>query len=541
MKEKLLKFKNSVCKFVQSDWFIVLNALLILLGWSLDIWVPMLSVIAAINVLPLFFDRQTKHLFNLLMMFSFIMNTSRNDLMPYTPMLSLVLVMFVGIIFNSIFFKRSFVSLHPKNIKGFHASLLALIFPFAFAGVSSPAEVPLLTVAILALIILIGALYSFFTVCYYGTEERKQLPEYVLKILVASGVIVALEMIIVYAKVGNINDILQMMMSKKVHIGWAGPNNMAPLLSMAIPATLYFCIKKNYATPVLAAIALIEYALIFTTGCRGAILFTTLAMPAMLFYTLVKSENKLAFGATITVIFMVAVVLIAYYGDLFAGIFTTILNKRLESSGREELYKLAVDAFKTWPIFGAGWDYKTDLFFHSTFFQIIATMGVFGLIIFAVFYLWRYWTFFKLRKEPSTLALLASSILFEAYGMIDTNYFIPNFFLIMLFMTFAVEINVPEKSCLAFGGKDPVAHVVGFFRILADKVKPVKASDPYAQEPSQDVDQPQEETIDQPSESSAPEQNEPKQPSETAEQPSDTGEQPPEQEIPSPSSSEQET
>lgn len=476
MNKKLVKIKNFIFDLVQSDWFIVLNSALILLGWALNIWVPMLCVVSALNILPLFFDRRTKHLFILLMMFSFIMSTNRNELMPYAPMLAIVGAMLVGMIFNMIFFKRDLRPLLPKNIKGFHASLLALIVPFALAGVGSPSEKPLLTVAVLALIVILGVIYSFFTSAYSDTEERKDLPEYVLKILFASGLVVALEMIIFYIRVGDINQIVQAMMAKKVHLGWAGPNNMAPLLSISIPATLYFCLKKNFTTPLFAAIAMIEYALIFTTGCRGAILFTTLAMPAMLLYTIVKSENKLAFGVTISLLFIIAVVIVGYYGDIFANIITTILNKRLESSGREELYKLAIDTFKTWPILGAGWDHKTDLFYHSTFFQVLATMGLFGLIIFAIFYIWRYWTFFKMRKEPSTLALLAGMVLFEAYGFIDTNYFLPNFFTILLLMTFVVEINLPKNACRAFGGKDPVAHVVGFFRILLDRVKPVKAT-----------------------------------------------------------------
>ena len=472
MKERLTKILNLISKAVQSDWFIVLNAVLILFGWGFNIWIPMLCVIFVINTLPLFFDRHTKHLFNVLIMFSFIMSADRNELLKFAPLLALVGLLVVGMIFNLIFFKRSLKPLHPKNIKGFHASLLALMLPMSLASVGSPSEVPLFTLALFGLTLVFGFIYSFFTVCERDPEERAQLADYVLKILVASGIVISLEMLIFYGRIGDINQIVQAMMSKKVHLGWAGPNNMAPMLSICIPATLYFCIRKNFATPLLATLALVEYALIITTGCRGAILFTTLAMPAMLLYVIVKSENKVSFGVTVSLVFIVAIIIVAYYGNIFANIITTILNKRLDSSGREELYHLAIDTFKTWPIFGAGWDYKTDVFYHSTFFQILATMGVFGLAIFAVFYFWRYRTFFKARKDPSTMALLCGMLLFEAYGFIDTNYFVPNFFLILLVMTYAVEAKLPENSCRAFGGKDPVAHVVGYFRILADRVKP---------------------------------------------------------------------
>lgn len=479
MKERLLKIRNACSAFVGSEWFIALNAALIFLGWFFDIWVPMLAVIAVLDSLPLFFDRQTKPLFNLLMMFSFIMSADRGDIVRYAPVLSVFAVTVVGMVFNLIFFKRSLLPIHPKNLKGFNATLIALIFPFAFAGISSPAEDPIVTVTFLAMILLFGAVYSFFTVTCADDEAKGALPDYVIKILFASGIVVALEMIVYYARVGDINGIVQAMMEKKVDIGWAGPNNMAPLLSMAVPASFYFCLKKNYSTPLFATIALVEYALIISTGCRSSILFTTLAMSVMVFYVIVKSENKLAFGITVSVVFMVAIVLVAYYGNIFANIIASILNKRLDSSGRDELYRLAVDAFKTWPIFGAGWDYKRDMFFQSTFFQVMATMGLFGLVMFAIFYFWRYRTFFKMRKEPTAIALFCSMALFEANAFIDTNYFLPNFFIILMIMTFAVEINLPDDSCRAFGGKDPVAHVVGFFRIITDKVKPAKPAEPH--------------------------------------------------------------
>lgn len=476
MKEALLKIKNILSQAVQSDWFIVLNALIVVLGWSLKVWVPMLCVMAAINIVPLFFDRHVKHLFNLLMMYSFIICTPRGSFDRYTPVLAIVLALLVAVLFNLIFFRRKLSPLHPKDLKGFHASLLALIFPFAFAGITSPAEHPLLSVAILLLALVVCAVYSFFTVAFYDSDDKAALPQYVLKILVASGLVLTLEMLIFYGKIGDVNKIVQAMISKNMDLGWAQPNNVAPMLSMCIPATLYFCIRKNFATPVLTSLALVEYALIIFSGCRGAIILTTIALPAILMYVIVKSDNKVSFGVTVSLFFFIAVLLVAYYGEIFAHILSAILNRGLDPSDRDVLYRLAVDTFKTWPIFGAGWDYNTRYFFQSTFFQALATMGLFGLILLIVFYLWRYWTFFRMRKDPATLALFTGLIIFDAYGMLSNNFFLPHFFIILLVMTLAVEVNLPHNLCLAFGGKDPVAHVVGFFRILLDKVKPPKSS-----------------------------------------------------------------
>ncbi len=490
MKEKLKNILDMLTRFVDSDWFIALHAVLILLGWSLNVWIPMLSVMAAIDILPLFFKRQTKHVMILLSMFLFVISKDRNELMTSTSSISLiaiVAVLIVGMVFNLIFFRRSLMPLHPKNIKGFHASLAALIFAFAFAGLGSPYEIPLLTPLLILLVALIVFAYSFFVVTLSRDENKAELPEYMLKILFASGVVIAIEMTIFYARIGNVNDIVEAIVRKRVHLGWAGPNNMAPILSMTIPATLYFCLKKNYATPLFTVIALIEYVLILFSGCRGAILFSTLSLPAVMLYVAQKTENRKSYPITIVVMFAIAVVLVAYYGEIFAEIINGFLSKGLDPTRRDEIYRLAIDVFRTWPAFGAGWDYKTDIYFHSTFFQIIATMGVFGFILFAILYFWRYKTFLKMRKDPACLALLVGMLAFEGYGMIDTNYFLPNCFILLMLMTFVAEVNVPEGTCLAFGGKDPVAHVVGFFRILADNVKPAKPAEPHEAEGSEEI------------------------------------------------------
>ena len=93
--------------------------------------------------------------------------------------------------------------------------------------------------------------------------------------------------------------------------------------------------------------ATLEYIFIISTGCRGAILFTTIAMPAMCLYVMAKSENKVLFGVTLSVLFAAIIFVCAYYGEYVSKILTTILNKGLDSSGRVEmLYPEAIEVFQ---------------------------------------------------------------------------------------------------------------------------------------------------------------------------------------------------
>ncbi len=486
LKQGFDKFLALAKKFFGSDFYIALQAILILLGWSLKIWVPMLCVVAALGALPLFLFRDSKPLLVPLVMFTVIIRDNRHHLNSFAPLLVIVAVLVAAMIFNLIRFKRSFKPLLPQNIKGFHLSLIALAIPFAFGGVGSPYDHPLAVLTAFALVLVIAGAYTYFTVTLRDSEDREKLPEYILKTLFATGVVITIQLIIYYAGLGDINEVLTAMSRKNIALGWAGPNNVAPMLSICVPATLYFCIKRNMFTPLFTFLALVEYVLIITTGCRGAILFTTIAMPPMILYVAVKSENKVSFILSVSVIFLVGVVLCAYYGNKVVEVLSVMLRKGLDDSNRSSLYDSAIKAFRQWPIFGAGWDYRlgglakndyTPYWYHSTFFQILATMGLVGLVTFVFFYFWRYRTFLVMAKHPACLALLAGHALFDAYGMIDTNFFGPTFFIILLVMTIVVEVNVPDNKCRAFAGHNPFSELASYFRYVSEKKRSAREAE----------------------------------------------------------------
>lgn len=484
MKEKLTKAISYFNKFVQSDWFILFVGLFVFIGWVTGAWVPLLCIITAISIIPLFLSKETKHLLVPIMTFTFIISANRHALNSFAPLIVLLGLLVVGAVFNLVRFRRdrqSWAILHPTKIKGFHCALIALIIPFAFGGLGSPYEHPLAVLAALAIVILMVLVYTFFMVTNQDCERKSELGEYILKILFISGILVSLQLVIYFARLGDLEQIKQAIIDRNIELGWAGKNNVAPIISMCIPAGFYFSIKKSKLSPLFVLVALAEYALLFTTSCRGAILFTTLAMPAMLLYTVVKSENKLAFGITVCVAFAVAMVLVAYYGKLVTEIVGSFLGKGLDSAGRNEnIYPIAIDAFKHWPIFGAGWDYKlgdlagdgyTPYWYHSTALQILATMGIVGVIAFAFFYFWRYRTMLAHRKNPAYIALLAGLLLFDLYGMIDTNFFGPTFFAMLLCITFVAEINLPKDRYRAFGGRNPFSDIANGCKRIVTSIK----------------------------------------------------------------------
>ncbi len=450
---------NAIDKFVQSDLMIVFNALFIILGWCFDIWVPMLAVVIALNILPLFFFKSTKHLLSILILFMLAIRTNRHALGDYVYMLALVPVLFVGILVNLIRFKRSFKSMRPRKIRGFHVSLLALVIPFALGGVGSQTENVWAILIALAFIVLVGLGYSFMWVTNVDDENKQNLMDYVIKNLAMMGVITAIQCLIVLSKVdGSLQEIITFITSNRSYfdVGWAGPNNIGITLAMCVPATLYLCVKKNYLTPLFVLIAVCEFALIFLTGSRGSVLVALATIVPILLYVIVKSENKLLFGVSVSAAIIGVAVIILSKSYIIDAITSRFANLGLSSNGRfDGLFVEAIDNFKQHPFFGVGWDYRlggltsdnySPYWFHSTALQILANMGVVGIVAFLPFYFFRYTTFLRLmKKSVPACALFASTLIFEAYGMMDTLYFSPTFFIIMVIMTFACEINLPER------------------------------------------------------------------------------------------------
>lgn len=466
MKEKIARGMKKTNRFIQSDYFIALMGVLTFVGWYFKIWVAMIFVMLTISIIPLFLFKDTKHLLCFLTMFTFLISDNRHDLDSYKFLLiPFILLLVAGFVVSLVRFKRDWSVLAPKKLKGIHLSLLLLIIPFALGGVGSPTDNGLAIFVVALLVALIGFGYSFFVVTNTGAEKKKMM-DYLLKIFYVIGVVVLFEFIVQLLEFETFEQ-MQAVMSDKGQwsLGWGGANNVAPIFLLSIPATLFMCIRKNKFTPIFVLIVFVQLALIVISCCRGALLFIVLALPYLLCYTVRKTENKLSFCITFCACCTVLTFLVGVYSKELFEMVSKMASLGLSDHGRKPLYKEAIDAFKQWPLFGAGWDYKlgqraqgatnayTPRWYHSTALQICANMGVCGLIFFLIFYYWKYRSFLPVVKRPQGMALLSSLLLYDLYGMIDTNFFGPTFFIILIIISFAVQCGSEDYDALAFKAK----------------------------------------------------------------------------------------
>ena len=459
--EKWKLFVEKVNTFVKSDWYIVLSATVVFVGWVSGQWAVFLCVLAALCALPLFVTDNNRSFLSFFLQFTFIISHERHALNSYWWLLFLLIPILGGGVFQAIRYRKSYRwdMLSLRKVKGQHFFLLLFAIPFIFGGVTRAHEKPIVILFAFLIILLIGAAYTYFMAGNYGREDKKDLPAFVLKNLVAVGVIISLQMLVYYLRLGAMDAILDAIKNKHHALGWGGPNNIGTIYTLTIPATFYFCTRKSRFTPLYALLAMIQYALLLSTGSRGSIFVVTFALPAIVLYIMAVTPQKRAFGISLCAIIAVGLLGLLLVADKIVPALADRLSMGFSSNGRLEFeYPAAIEAFKTYPLFGAGWDYMmgtkindgyTPLWFHSSLLQVMAMMGCFGLLFYGIWFFQRYRTFYLMRHDKRVLFLGVSTLLFEAYCMVDTGFFSPSFLIMMLVMQLAVEVNLPDDKGFA--------------------------------------------------------------------------------------------
>lgn len=237
-----------------------------------------------------------------------------------------------------------------------------------------------------------------------------------------------------------------------LRICWGNPNTCGIIQLLGIPFCFYLAAKKQQIIPY-AVIILFLYLGTYCSGSDGALATACAFLPFMLFFffkKLSKDKIKQIFvfievaAATACLFFIVKI-------DVFNKIIDKILTSVLHDNNRTPLYKKASDLFTHNPIFGAGLGYYNDArsdaiggglvrtyYFHSTFFQIIGSMGFAGLFAYVGYFFTRY-RILTTRNTLFNLAAFFSFTLFTTYGFIDTCEFtsMPN----MIFATVLIVVT----------------------------------------------------------------------------------------------------
>ena len=239
-------------------------------------------------------------------------------------------------------------------------------------------------------------------------------------------------------------------------VGWGNRNNIATYLILTAAMTFYLSTRYKHGW-IYLAIGLIQYICIIFTFSRGGILFGGLsgicALGASIAKAIDKKRQLIAIGS------VTAVLLIAYFClfDKANSMFVSLLSRGTSLSGRDLLYAEAWELFKNNPLLGVGVGYTGNgpgainvmqiYWFHSTFFETIATMGMIGFLLYCYYYGKRIYLLFKggITKKFNLFVLIAW-IGFEGYSMIDTGTMVP-YPNMMLIIVMCLLLELSMKTC----------------------------------------------------------------------------------------------
>lgn len=444
-------------KLFGSREFVLIWAAVVFICWLTGGWVAAIVIAAVLVGLILSLCRDTLPSLAILWTFLFAIGINRHQLNGFAPLISAVLFIVVGIVVNLIRFRPKFSFLGYKEVKATTVATLCFCAAVAFSGIAMKGRNVGAALIVAALALLLGAGYLFFSATIgadqpiskeeKGATNGNRMTEYVLFLMFVSGVIITLETVVTYARQGGLSAVKINLLNKSMDLGWGGPNNYSIIMATMIPATLYYAVKYGKYSPLFVLYSLLQFAIVVASGSRGSILFGSVVLTAALGYAVYKCAYR---GRTIiTVVAAVDICLIIFMKNAkeINEAFSNMMSLGLGDNGRIPLYQEAIRLFKWQPIFGVGFDYRlgglagdgySPYWYHSTFFQALASTGIVGFLALAYLAVSRYRNFVTDVSVEKTF-MAAGFLIFDLYALTDVFFFTPNGLLFLFIMTLAAE------------------------------------------------------------------------------------------------------
>lgn len=283
--------------------------------------------------------------------------------------------------------------------------------------------------SVLAVGPLVLLIYSVF-MNGINAPYRLDLKKYICNIVVCGVIFCCFELLVMKTELyaGLIED--------QNSLTWGSTNTLTTLILIAVPCCFYLMIKTGKVVSLFSVIAFFTFSTYIagSDGCLGILIFT---LPFLVILTYLKLPRKYRreFMICIAVCVLGCLVFALLY-LLIVG-YDTIFNKisdMTSDSGRILLYEEAINLFNKNPFFGAGLGFIDEslftpvegslhLFnFHSTVFHVLATLGIFGVIAYFVYYALRFSVLFGGNSDFNAFIYVAF-IDFTAYGLIDVCEF----------------------------------------------------------------------------------------------------------------------
>lgn len=453
--------QEGVRRFSYTDWYILLVLAIGVTGWSLKnavvgfvgiVLVSSIVLVMSDDLLPL-----TVNAFGAMLM----IYTDKLD--EFVKMWPSLIVLVVAIV---IFVVRNSVAKIKRKDRFVFGKMfypqIAISVALLLGGVGTiavnryVASLP----NIIALGIGVLAIYLLFA-NFIKKNDEIDYAKYFAKVLMWIGFVVSIQLCVVIAKSGFAPS----EWSKAYwNVGWGNRNNIATFFLLTAPMALYLSTRTRRGWAYIL-MAFWQYACLCMTMSRGGILFGLVALLFGVAFSIYKAPCRkhqvLCFAICAVVIIVVGIV----FRDGVKGVIKSLMDRVQEghegdlSSGRFDLYKESWEQFKAHPFLGVGMGYigygpgmfndMGQYWFHSTFFQVLACLGIVGIAAYVYYYVVRIGFCIKMMKQQFGFAffVFVAWVGFEGYSMIDTGTMIPfpNMMLIAA-MTCILELSCQNRN-----------------------------------------------------------------------------------------------
>ena len=248
---------------------------------------------------------------------------------------------------------------------------------------------------------------------------------------------------------------------KPLDLGWGISNTVAIMLLMFIPASFYLVTKTNnkYKYFYFATAYLASAALVLTFSRMGTLvcIFELIACSVYLFkYSNNRKQDLICYGIGVALALLLVGMVIILKPDIWENIKNLVSFIHLDTfNGRRVIYSSFTEVFSQNKMFGVGlidsfkfhiWgtDYAYT-FCHETFFHMMLVSGSFGLCLFIIHMILKYYYLVKNINRDKFILLLAF-LAPGLYGLIDVTYFTPVFMITLCLTYCMVDELFKEKE-----------------------------------------------------------------------------------------------
>lgn len=435
----LEKYQSFVSKFVYTDFYLVLVCIFTFIGWiskcapfgiTCAVVLFCLALLGADDILPLTIN-----------IFSAVLLIFSDKFSDYTYLWPLAIPLGICIVYFLVKNKSS--KFRPGKM---FFPLIAVAYALLLGGVGTTIKQDFLRVLPDFFMLGVGvpAVYLLYS-NYLKRDDERDVPLYFSKTMMYIGLVICFQLITVISQSKiPVHD----WQNTVWEVGWADRNDVATYLIFTAGMTMYLSTRYRQGW-IYLALGIFQYVCLVLTFSRGGIIFGLISGIAALIFTIIKAPNKkLHFFYIGIVVLGMLIIYLCLLNDINTMI-SALFERGFGTSGRSDLYKEAWELFKTNPLFGVGKGYAGSYthtsaigvyWFHSTIFQIIACMGIMGIIAYVYFYAVRLKILFKNIKNSFNLFCLAVFVGFEGYSLINTGTFVAYpFMALALVMTLLLE------------------------------------------------------------------------------------------------------